>query len=208
MRAHETGTLRVFRPNGHGGSARLAARYGDEAKILAGGQSLMPLMNMRLARPRVLVDINRLSALSHISRGADGALAIGALTRQRAIERASLIQTHYPLLAAVMPSIGHFQIRNRGTIGGSIVHADPAAELPALCLALEADLSCAAPGVSARSARRISFAPISPRRSSPSRCSSNPLSPLASSVAMGFPGGLPSGRGFCPGRRRGGAADG
>jgi CO/xanthine dehydrogenase FAD-binding subunit len=115
------------------------ARFGDEAKILAGGQSLMPLMNMRLARPHVLIDINRLSTLSHISLGADGTLAIGALTRQRAIERASLIQTHYPLLAAVMPSLGHFQIRNRGTIGGSIVHADPAAELPALCLALEAE---------------------------------------------------------------------
>ena len=118
----------------------LLARYGDEAKILAGGQSLMPLMNMRLARPRVLVDINRLPELSHITQGADGDLTIGALTRQRAMERTSLIQTHYPLLAAVMPWIGHFQIRNRGTIGGSIVHADPAAELPALCLALEAEL--------------------------------------------------------------------
>jgi aerobic carbon-monoxide dehydrogenase medium subunit len=117
----------------------LLARYGDEAKILAGGQSLMPLMNMRLARPRVLVDINRLPELSHITQGADGDLTIGALTRQRTMERASLIRTHYPLLAAVMPSIGHFQIRNRGTIGGSIVHADPAAELPALCLAVEAE---------------------------------------------------------------------
>jgi aerobic carbon-monoxide dehydrogenase medium subunit len=117
----------------------LLARYGDEAKVLAGGQSLMPLMNMRLARPRVLVDINRLPALSHISQRADGGLTIGALTRQRAIERASLIVTHHPPLAAVMPSIGHFQIRNRGTIGGSIVHADPAAELPALCVALEAE---------------------------------------------------------------------
>jgi CO/xanthine dehydrogenase FAD-binding subunit len=117
----------------------LLARYGDEAKILAGGQSLMPLMHMRLARPRVLVDINRLTALSHISCGADGALAIGALTRQRAVERTSLIQADYPLLAAVMPFVGHFQIRNRGTIGGSIVHADPAAELPALCTALGAE---------------------------------------------------------------------
>jgi aerobic carbon-monoxide dehydrogenase medium subunit len=117
----------------------LLSHYGDEAKILAGGQSLMPLMNMRLARPSVLVDINRLAALSHIFLDAHGALAIGALTRQRTIERDSLIQTYYPLLAAVMPSLGHFQIRNRGTIGGSIVHADPAAELPALCLALEAE---------------------------------------------------------------------
>jgi aerobic carbon-monoxide dehydrogenase medium subunit len=127
-----------FAPTDISEALDLLERYGDEAKILAGGQSLMPLMNMRLARPHVLVDINRLPALSHISLGADGALAVGALTRQRAIERASSIQTHYPLLAAVMPSLGHFQIRNRGTIGGSIVHADPAAELPALCLALEA----------------------------------------------------------------------
>jgi aerobic carbon-monoxide dehydrogenase medium subunit len=128
-----------FAPTDIAAALDLLARYGDEAKILAGGQSLIPLMNMRLARPRVLVDVNRLSELTHISRGANGALAIGALTRQRAIERASLIQTHNPLLAAVMPSIGHFQIRNRGTIGGSIVHADPAAELPAVCLALEAE---------------------------------------------------------------------
>jgi CO/xanthine dehydrogenase FAD-binding subunit len=128
-----------FAPTDIAEALDLLGRYGDEAKILAGGQSLIPLMNMRLARPRVLVDVNRLSDLTHISRGANGALAIGALTRQRAIERASLIQTHNPLLAAVMPSIGHFQIRNRGTIGGSIVHADPAAELPAVCLALEAE---------------------------------------------------------------------
>jgi CO/xanthine dehydrogenase FAD-binding subunit len=100
----------------------------------------MPLMNMRLARPRVLIDINRLPGLGYISHSADGALRIGALTRQRAIERDSLVQTQCPLLAAVMPAVGHFQIRNRGTMGGSIVHADPAAELPALCVALDAEI--------------------------------------------------------------------
>jgi CO/xanthine dehydrogenase FAD-binding subunit len=136
-----------FAPTDIAEALDLLARYGDEAKILAGGQSLMPLMNMRLARPRVLVDINRLSALSHISLDANGTIAIGALTRQRAVERAGLIQTHYPLLAAVMPAIGHFQIRNRGTIGGSIAHADPAAELPAVCLALGAEfVLCSAAG--------------------------------------------------------------
>jgi CO/xanthine dehydrogenase FAD-binding subunit len=114
----------------------LLAHYGDEAKILAGGQSLMPLMNMRLARPRIVIDINRLAELAYVSPAADGTLAVGALTRQRAVERSSLIQARCPLLAAVMPFIGHVQIRNRGTIGGSIVHADPAAELPALSLAL------------------------------------------------------------------------
>src|SRR5919108_6501392 len=116
-----------FAPTDTGEALDLLARYGDEAKILAGGQSLMPLMNMRLARPRVLVDINRLTALSHISLDADGALTIGALTRQRAIERSSLIQTDYPLLAAVMPFVGHFQIRNRGTIGGALVVGQPPA---------------------------------------------------------------------------------
>jgi len=129
-----------FAPTDIAAALGVLARYGDEAKILAGGQSLMPLMNMRLARPRVLVDINRLAELAHISLGSDRALAIGALTRQRAVERASLDQVHNPLLAAVMPYLGHVQIRNRGTIGGSIVHADPAAELPALCVALEAEL--------------------------------------------------------------------
>jgi CO/xanthine dehydrogenase FAD-binding subunit len=117
----------------------LLAQHGDEAKILAGGQSLMPLMNMRLAKPRVIIDINQLSDLAYISPDANGALVIGALTRQRAIERSSLIQADNPLLAATMPCIGHVHIRNRGTIGGSLVHADPAAELPALSVALEAE---------------------------------------------------------------------
>jgi carbon-monoxide dehydrogenase medium subunit len=128
-----------FAPEAPEEALALLARYGDEAKILAGGQSLMPLLNMRLARPRVVVDINRLTDLAFIARGPQGALTIGALTRQRAIERSSVVHTHHPMLVAAMPYIGHFQIRNRGTIGGSIVHADPAAELPALSLALEAE---------------------------------------------------------------------
>jgi CO/xanthine dehydrogenase FAD-binding subunit len=114
------------------------AQYGDGAKILAGGQSLMPLMNMRLARPGVIVDINRLTDLAYISHGTDAMLTIGALTRQRAVERSRLVQSQNPLLAAIVPAIGHFQIRTRGTMGGSIVHADPAAELPALTVALRA----------------------------------------------------------------------
>ena len=198
-----------FAPTDMAEALDLLAHYGDEAKILAGGQSLMPLMNMRLARPRVLVDINRLSALSHISLDADGALAIGALTRQRAIERASLIQTHYPLLAAVMPSLGHFQIRNRGTIGGSIVHADPAAELPALCLALEAEFVLRS-AVQQRTIRAAGLLSHLSHHGDRARRDArrHPLSPLASSVALGLPGGLPSGRGFCTGRCRGSAADG
>lgn len=114
-------------------------RYGEEAKVLAGGQSLMPLMNLRLARPKVIIDINRLSRLSSISVGANGGLVIGALTRQRAIERSATVKERNPLLAAAMPLIAHFQIRNQGTIGGSLAHADPAAELPAVSVVLGAE---------------------------------------------------------------------
>jgi CO/xanthine dehydrogenase FAD-binding subunit len=87
------------------------AQYGDEAKILPGGQSLLSLMNERLARPHVIIDINRLSDLAYISLDVDGALTIGTLTRQGAIERSSLVQAYNPLLPPVVPSIGHFQIR-------------------------------------------------------------------------------------------------
>jgi carbon-monoxide dehydrogenase medium subunit len=117
----------------------LLARYGDEAKVLAGGQSLMPLMNLRLARPKVIVDINRLSSLSFITAGSNGVLTIGSLTRQREMERSAVVRQQNPLLTAALPMIGHFQIRNRGTLGGSIAHADPAAELPAVSLILGAE---------------------------------------------------------------------
>jgi len=117
----------------------LLHEHGDEAKILAGGQSLMPLMNLRLARPKVIVDINRISGLDGIAASADGGLAIGALARQRAVEKSALARERNPLLVAAMPLIGHFQIRNRGTIGGSTVHGDPAAELPALSLLLNGE---------------------------------------------------------------------
>lgn len=118
---------------------RLLKQYGSEAKILAGGQSLMPLMNLRLVRPKVIIDINRLAELAYIAPGIAGGLAVGGLTRQRAVERSGLVQEQNPLLAESISLIGHLQIRNRGTIGGSFVHADPAAELPALALLLEAD---------------------------------------------------------------------
>lgn len=117
----------------------LLNQYGTDAKILAGGQSLMPLVNLRLARPKVIVDINRVPELAYINPGNGGGLAIGGLTRQRMVERSGLVQEQNPLLAASIPLIGHLQIRNRGTIGGSLIHADPAAELPALALLLEAE---------------------------------------------------------------------
>jgi CO/xanthine dehydrogenase FAD-binding subunit len=140
-----------FAPDTVAEAVELLSRHGEDGKILAGGQSLMPLMNLRLARPRVVIDINRATALDHISQGAHGELTIGALTRQRALEQSALLHDRNPLLAASMPLIGHFQIRNRGTIGGSLVHADPAAELPAVSLALGAELVVA----SARGERRI-----------------------------------------------------
>jgi 6-hydroxypseudooxynicotine dehydrogenase subunit alpha len=115
----------------------LLAEHGDEAKPLAGGQSLIPAMNFRLARPRVLVDLNRVAALSYI-RVEKGGVEIGAMTRQRAVERSDVVARAAPLLAEAMPAIAHPQIRNRGTVGGSIAHADPSAELPAVALALDA----------------------------------------------------------------------
>ncbi len=115
---------------------RLAER-GGEAKPLAGGQSLIPAMNFRLARPAALVDLNGLTELAYIRSDADG-LVIGAMTRQSSVETSDLVRRAAPLVHEAMPFIAHAQIRNRGTMGGSIAHADPAAELPAVMLALGA----------------------------------------------------------------------
>jgi CO/xanthine dehydrogenase FAD-binding subunit len=117
----------------------LLAQLGDDAKVLAGGQSLLPLLNLRLARPAHLVDINAVQELSQLGTW-DGGLRIGALVRQRAAERSNLVRERAPLLAEALPLIGHPQIRNRGTVGGSLAHADPASELPAAALALDAQL--------------------------------------------------------------------
>ena len=117
----------------------LLAEHGDGAKVLAGGQSLVPLLNFRLVRPAYLVDLNEIPGLAYI-RQDNGHVAVGALTRQRAVETSALIRERVPLMADAMPQIGHTQIRNRGTIGGSLAHADPAAELPAVVAALEGQL--------------------------------------------------------------------
>jgi len=116
----------------------LLAEHEDEASVLAGGQSLIPLMALRLARPAVLVDINRLSELSSVSV-TDGRVTIGAMTREYVAEDSATVGDTVPLLAAALPLIGHEAIRSRGTIGGSLAHADPAAELPAVALALDAE---------------------------------------------------------------------
>jgi aerobic carbon-monoxide dehydrogenase medium subunit len=119
----------------------LLAEHGDEIKPLAGGQSLVPMLALRLTRFEHLVDLNRVDELHGIQRD-NGTLTVGATTRQATIERSELAQT-VPLLARAAPLIGHFQIRNRGTVGGSLAHADPAAELPAVALALDAQLEVA-----------------------------------------------------------------
>jgi aerobic carbon-monoxide dehydrogenase medium subunit len=115
----------------------LLAEHGDAAKVLAGGQSLVPMLALRLARFEHLVDVNRVPALVGTDRR-DGDLRIGAATRHTAVERSPEVADAVPLLARATAKVGHFQIRNRGTVGGAIAHADPAAEQPAVALALDA----------------------------------------------------------------------
>lgn len=126
-------------PNSIEQALELMREQGDEAKILAGGQSLVPAMNFRVVQPSVLVDINRVPELGYIREDGD-VLRVGAMTRERQLEFDPLIAKRTPLLAEALPFIAHPQIRNRGTIGGSLVNADPAAELPVLMLALNARL--------------------------------------------------------------------
>lgn len=113
----------------------LKAEYGDEAKFLAGGQSLLPAMGFRLAAPAVLIDINPIAALAYV-RAAAPTTRIGALTRYRTLERDPLLARSHPLITDALPHIAHVQIRNRTTIGGNLAHADPASEMPAVMLAL------------------------------------------------------------------------
>jgi CO/xanthine dehydrogenase FAD-binding subunit len=116
------------------------AEHGDEARFLAGGQSLVPTLNFRLAQPAVLIDINSLNELSGVRRENGHALRIGALTRYHMLERDPLVREWLPLVIEALPHIAHPQIRNRGTLGGNLAHADPASELPAIVVALQARL--------------------------------------------------------------------
>lgn len=122
----------------------LLQEHGETGKVLAGGQSLGPLLNMRLASPEILIDINRMEELSFL-RQRDGFLEVGALARQRTVERSPAIPRKWPLIADAMPYVGHMTLRNRGTICGSLAHADPAAELPAVAIALNAELRIVGP---------------------------------------------------------------
>jgi aerobic carbon-monoxide dehydrogenase medium subunit len=133
----------------------LLAEHGDEAKVLAGGQSLVPMLNMRLTRFEHIVDLNRVGELQGITR-TNGTLTVKAMTRQAVAEHDGQVAA-VPLLAQAIPQIGHFQIRNRGTVGGSIAHADPASELPAVALALDAELEIAGRGGTRRDQARDFF---------------------------------------------------
>ena len=119
-------------------------QYGDEIKVLAGGQSLVPMLNFRVARPKYLVDINGIRELEYI-REERGELVIGALTRERAVEKSPLVREKCPILPKAISYIGHLPIRTRGTIGGSLVHADPSAELPIMACALDAKMKIVGP---------------------------------------------------------------
>lgn len=127
-----------FAPDSLEAALELKAQHGDEAKALAGGQSLIPAMNFRVVQPTILIDLNRIDSMRYIRK--NGALRVGAMTVQSAAEHDAAIAEHVPLLHEAIPNIAHSQIRNRGTIGGSIAHADPASELPVVCLALNAKM--------------------------------------------------------------------
>ena len=120
----------------------LLAGLAEDAKVLAGGQSLIPLMNMRLARPEHLIDLRRVPGLADITV-TDTALQIGAMVRHREVERSAAVQAANPLLANAASHIAHFQIRERGTLGGSIAHGDPSAEMPLLATVLGATIHAA-----------------------------------------------------------------
>ncbi|HMG77218.1 MAG TPA: xanthine dehydrogenase family protein subunit M [Xanthobacteraceae bacterium] len=123
-------------------AAAALAHAGDDAKIIAGGQSLVPMLNFRLLRPSILVDINRIAGLDIVEE-TNGAIRVGALTRHYQLETSPLIAKHLPVLSCAMTHVAHLAIRNRGTIGGSLAHADPAAELPMMALLLDAELRVA-----------------------------------------------------------------
>jgi CO/xanthine dehydrogenase FAD-binding subunit len=130
----------------------LLARHGEDAKLLAGGQSLVPLLNFRLAQPEHLIDLGRIESLAYVRREG-GVLRVGTMTRQATLESSPLVAANWPLLTEALGLVAHAQIRNRGTVGGSVAHADPAAELPVAFAALDAKLHV----LSARGRRAIAW---------------------------------------------------
>lgn len=135
-----------FAPDSIDSALALISEHGADARFLAGGQSLVPMMNFRVATPSALIDLNGIAGLRGIRVDENGDLHIGAMTRTREIEMDSTIAAANPLLHAAAPSIAHIQIRNRGTIGGSLAHADPAAELPGIILVCDAEINLVGSG--------------------------------------------------------------
>jgi carbon-monoxide dehydrogenase medium subunit len=134
-----------FAPDSIASALALFTEHGDDARYLSGGQSLVPMMNFRVAAPSALIDLNGIAALQGIRIDEEDRLHIGAMTRTRQIEMDAIIARANPLLHAAAPHIAHIQIRNRGTIGGSLAHADPAAELPGVVLACDAEIKLVGP---------------------------------------------------------------
>ena len=134
-----------YRADSVSNALALLEEHGDDAQILAGGQSLMAMMNLRLLAPEALIDINSIEELSGISQE-DGSIRIGALTRHAEVENSEIVAQHLPLLKMAIGHVGHAAIRNRGTLGGSISLADPAAEMPACAVALDAEFEVQGPG--------------------------------------------------------------
>ena len=208
--------FRYFAPTSLDECVDLLGEHGDEAKLLAGGQSLVPMMNFRLAKPAALIDLNGVSELAYVGETASGGMRIGALTRQRALERDPELRRRNPLLAEAIPYIGHFQIRNRGTVGGSIAHADPAAELPAVLCALDGSIRVRGAGRGADDRRRGLLPNVLHRRSRPRRGrDGDRAAPMAQRRWLGGAGAQsalrrlrPRRRGLPSPRRRGGERDG
>jgi carbon-monoxide dehydrogenase medium subunit len=128
-----------FAPTSLDEALALRAQHADDSVVLAGGQSLVPMLSLRLARPAVVIDLGRVPGLDGVSEW-DGGVAVGAMARQRAVERSELVVRRTPLVTRALANVGHLTIRNRGTVGGSIAHAHPAGELPGAALALDAQL--------------------------------------------------------------------
>ena len=178
----------------------LLALGGEDAKLLAGGQSLVPLLNLRMAQVSSLIDLNRLADLSFIRRE-NGMLCVGALTRHRQIEVSDEARTAHPLVSRAAAEVGHLAIRNRGTIGGSLVHADPAAEWPLVAVALGAQLILRSQsGARTIAARDFYLAPLT-TTIEPHELLCEVRFPIGSGqTKCGVSGALPSARRLCCGR--------
>jgi CO/xanthine dehydrogenase FAD-binding subunit len=180
------------RPESAEEAVEVLARLGDEGRILAGGQSLVPLMNFRLAQPEHIVDINRLTELDYV-RAENGTLRIGALARQSAVETEAAVAERVPLLREALGFVAHPPIRHRGTLVGSVAHADPAAELPAVALALDATVTVRGAGGERQIAARDFF--LGPFETA--------LEPGELATEVAFPAAAPgSGYGFAEFARR------